>query len=126
MGENAIYIRKAMGNRVQPLDLNPFTPTVFIFYDQAEGYLHSIYDSNITKRTLDLKRYLFTPDNLEAPDFIYSVFFTITKTEYLCDGNIMKADISALLFLYTQLWMGLDRYNKLVSRPKKIPMPHDA
>lgn len=118
-GEDAIYVKKAIKTTFNAFDLNVFTPTIFIFDQTGNERLSAVYDSNILKRTLDLEEVNGSAE-ISEPDFVYSIFYTKKDSEHLCDGHIRKEIISTLLFLYTESWMGLERYANITKRPLRF------
>jgi len=121
LGENEIYIKKAKKAVPISFDLDFFTPTVFIF-DETEdnASLDAIYDSNLTRRRLDLEGENSGLPDLPEPDLVYSIFYARTASEYLCEHHIKKETVSAILFLCTHSWMGLERYDNITNRPPKF------
>ena len=62
--------------------------------------------------------HLITPDSPE-PDHVYSVFAINTSTRFTCKNHIRRKQISAILFLCTEPWMGVERYERIVARQEK-------
>jgi len=118
-GENAIYIRKPKRGGFKTWKLNPFTSIVFIFDETEAEISHSIHDSNITLRNIELDNEHIR-DDFPDPDFVYSIFYTLSKTQYLCENHIRKKFVSAILFLCTQNWTGIEPYKRITARPVRF------
>jgi hypothetical protein len=120
-GEDAIYVKKGGRSGETALNLGPFTPTVFIF-DGTEnsGTVRSVHDSNITQRNIELENHDVITADFPEPDLVYSIFYTRTKAEYVCENHIRKESLSAILFLCTHSWMGTERYKRIVARPGRF------
>ena len=120
-GENGLYVRESKGCRLHKLNLNPFTPTVFIFNaDPGKGLLNCVHDVNITQRYIFLGNEHLITDEFPETDLVYSIFFTRYQVGYMCEDHIRKGSILAILFLCTQPWMGLERYKRITARPQRF------
>jgi hypothetical protein len=119
-GEKGFYIKRSRNLKTLGSGINPFTPVVFILDELVHGgRIESVHDSNRTNRNMELgNTHLITPDSPE-PDYVYSVFAIKTSARFTCKNHIRRKRISAILFLYTELWMGVERYERLVSRPDR-------
>lgn len=120
-GEKAFYIRRFRNSGITGLRVNPFTPVAFILDESAtRGELISIHDSNSSKRQIDLQMEHPMSAGLPDPDYVYSVFLLRRQNWFVCNGHIRKDEISAMLFLCTEPWMGPERYERITARPEKF------
>jgi hypothetical protein len=120
-GENGLYVRESRRWRQNKLNVNIFTPTIFIFDSKpGKGVLNSVQDANITQRYIFLGNKHLIRDDFPKADLVYSIFITRYQIGYMCENHIRKESIQAILFLCTQPWMGLERYKRITARPPRF------
>ncbi|MEJ2431328.1 MAG: hypothetical protein P8075_20805, partial [Deltaproteobacteria bacterium] len=120
-GENVLYVRESRRWRQNKLNVNIFTPTIFIFDSKpGKGVLNSVQDANITQRYIFLGNKHLIRDDFPKADLVYSIFITRYQIGYMCENHIRKESIQAILFLCTQPWMGLERYKRITARPPRF------
>lgn len=121
-GEDAIYIKeKRVKGSINRIRFDEFTPVVFLLSnDFGNNNYGIIHDSNITLRNIELMNKDYQYDESIPPDCVYSVFFTYKRKWYLCDGHIIKNEITSIAFLYLKDLTGLERYYRITSRHSRF------
>jgi hypothetical protein len=120
-GEKAFHVRRFRKSGARGSRVDPFTPVAYILDENGtHGELCSIHDSNVSQRQIDLENEHTLAARPSPPDFVYSLFLLRKETRYMCHGHIRREEISAILFLCIEPWMGPERYERLVARPTRF------
>lgn len=96
-GENALFVRHAIGQKVEGQSLNEHTPLVFLLAEEVEierSEWFLIHDSNLAQRNIDTGNAAFPFDRDPAPDHVFSVLRTSRSRQPLLGRHVEKEDVT--------------------------------
>jgi hypothetical protein len=122
-GERGIYVNHQIHNRILRGKEDEFTPVVFLFADKQaidKSYSYTIFDGNLAQRNINLENNDFPFSLNPKPDYVYSLYYTTRKSEYLIIPHIQRENLTSLSLLYTKSIMGIERYQAITNQERRF------
>jgi len=121
-GENN---RIAVREKKEKPPLSKYCPVVYIFSRETNNETYgTVHEGNITGKLLSLG---FNPTKKQGypqEDYIYTIFRSISKTEFFLKGHLRIENLSSMAINFTSKYLWFERYKELTKREKKYLCRH--